>query len=146
MTRKREEETESRKPEMMENPKENRKLLDFEDGTREIIAAAIEVHKRLGPGFMETLYEQALKIELTKRDVPFVAQHRITVLYDGEAIGNHVLDLLIDDCLVVELKAVKALEDVHFAQVKSYLRATGMKVGLLLNFNSVTLIVKRIVI
>ena len=129
---------------MNESQKIAGKTSDFGDGTGDLIATAIEVHRHLGPGFIESLYEQALRIELARRGVPFVAQKRITVFYNGTAIGDHVLDLLVNECIVVELKAVKALEDVHFAQVKSYLRATGNKIGLLLNFNSVTLVVKRV--
>jgi GxxExxY protein len=129
---------------MNESQKENAKKQGFDDGTGDVIAAAIEVHRRLGPGFLESIYEQALRLELTKRGVPFVCQKRVLLTYDGQSIGDHVLDLLVNDTIVVELKAVKTLEDVHFAQVKSYLRATGLKIGLLLNFNSVTLVVKRV--
>ncbi len=129
---------------MTESPKTGQAKTVFDDGTAEVISAAIQVHKALGPGYMECLYEQALRIELTRKSVPFIAQKRVTVFYNGEAIGDHVLDILVNECIVVELKAVKALEDVHYAQVKSYLRATGNKVGLLINFNSVTLVVKRI--
>ncbi len=110
-----------------------------------VISAAIEVHKRLGPGFLETVYEQALKKELGKRDIQFESQKPVEILYDGEVVGNHILDLLVGGYIVVELKAIKGLDDIHFAQVRSYLRATGAKVGLLLNFNSETLTIKRIV-
>lgn len=129
----------------MENTKENVKGIEFEDGSKKVIAAAIEVHKRLGPGFLESVYEHALCVELTKRRILFEAQKQIVVFYDGQIVGNHILDIVVEDDLVVELKAVKGLEDVHYAQVRSYLRATGAKVGLLLNFNSATLTIKRIV-
>lgn len=112
--------------------------------TGEVIAAAMEVHKKLGPGFMESLYEQALKLELTKRQIAFSFQHRVEVSYDGQVIGLHVLDLVVEGKLIVELKAVESLERVHYAQLRSYLRATGIKVGLLLNFNSSMLAIKRI--
>ncbi len=110
-----------------------------------MIAAAIEVRRRLGPGFAESIYEQALRIELSKRGIPFESQKPIQVRYDDQVVGNHVLDLLVAGELVVELKAVSGLEDVHCAQVRSYLRATGAKVGLLMNFNAAKLVVKRIV-
>ncbi len=116
----------------------------FDELSSSVISAAIQVHKKLGPGFLETVYEQALRLELTKRGISFVAQAPIQVLYGGQVVGNHVLDLLVDGKLVVELKAVSALEDIHFAQLRSYLRATDIKIGLLLNFNSPTLAVKRI--
>jgi GxxExxY protein len=111
----------------------------------EVIAAAIEVHKRLGPGFVETVYEQALRMELANRGASFEFQKKIEIIYDGKLVGVHVLDLVVEGQAVVELKAVKAFEHVHFAQLRSYLRATGLKVGLLLNFNSSTLAVKRVV-
>jgi GxxExxY protein len=117
----------------------------FDDLSNSVIGAAVHVHKQLGPGFMETVYEEALRIEMRRRGIAFESQKQIPVLYDGQVVGNHVLDLLVEGLLVVELKAVKALEDVHFAQLRSYLRATGAKVGLLLNFNSPTLVVKRVV-
>ena len=119
--------------------------LVFDEISGKVIAAALEVHKRLGPGFVEDVYEQALKLELEKRNIGFEAQKRIEVLYDGHIVGNHVLDLLVEKCLIVELKAVKALDDVHFAQLRSYFKATNIKIGLLMNFNCSTLIIKRIV-
>jgi GxxExxY protein len=118
--------------------------LKFDLLSSEVIAAAIEVHKKLGPGFVETVYEQALKMELAKREISFEYQKRIEVRYDGAVVGTHVLDLLVGNELVVELKAIRALEDVHFAQVRSYLRATDAKVGLLLNFGTPVLTIKRI--
>jgi GxxExxY protein len=117
----------------------------FDEISGKVIAAAIEVHRNLGPGFVEAIYEEALKLELGKRNISYEAQKPIQIVYDGQVIGNHVLDLLIAGCLVVELKAIKALDEVHFAQVRSYLRATGVKVGLLMNFNTAALVIKRIV-
>lgn len=99
--------------------------LVFDEMSRKIIAAAIEVHRQLGPGFLESVYEQALKLELRKQGIAFESQKEVSVVYDGTVVGVHVLDLLVDDCVVVELKAVSGLEDVHFAQVRSYLKATG---------------------
>jgi GxxExxY protein len=118
---------------------------EFDDMSGKVIAAAINVHRQLGPGFLETVYEQALKLELAKQGLAYESQKQVQVLYDGEVVGTHVLDLLVENQVVVELKAVKAFEDVHYAQLRSYLRATRMKVGLLLNFNSPRLLVKRVV-
>lgn len=115
------------------------------DVSGRVIAAAVEVHKRLGPGFVESVYENALKLELSKRGIAFEAQKKISVLYDGEIVGTHVLDILVEQRLILELKAVKTFEDVHLAQLRSYLRATGCKVGLLLNFNVPALQVKRVI-
>ena len=118
----------------------------FDELSGKVIEAAIEVHRRLGPGFLESVYEQALRLELAKRDIPFEAQKQIKILYGGKVVGTHLLDLLVAGELVVELKAVEGFEDIHYAQVKSYLRASGAKVGLLMNFNSTQLVVKRVVL
>lgn len=113
--------------------------------SRKVTAAALEVHRRLGPGFPECAYEQALRIELARRQVPFEPQKQVPLHYDGKLVATRVLDLLVDGTIVVELKAAEALSPVHFAQVRSHLRATGAKVGLLLNVNSPTLVIKRLV-
>jgi len=100
-----------------------------------VIGAAIEVHRLLGPGFLESVYEEALCMELNLRKVPFVRQPGISVPYKDSIVGEGRLDLLVEGILVVELKAVEALAPIHTAQVISYLRATGHKLGLLINFN-----------
>ena len=119
---------------------------EFEALSGRIIEAAIDVHKQLGPGFMESMYENAMKVALRKRGLEFAYQLEVQVFYEGEEVGLHSLDLVIQKTIVVELKAIKALEDMHFAQVRSYLKATGLHVGLLLNFNAPTLVIKRIVL
>ncbi len=112
--------------------------------TGQVIGAAIEVHRRLGPGFLEYIYERSLVIELVKRGISLAQQYELNISYDGVEVGKHRLDLYVEDCLVVELKAVRALEEAHIATVKSYLRAVGQEVGLLLNFSKSTLEVRRI--
>lgn len=119
---------------------------EFEALSGRIIEAAIDVHRRLGPGFLESIYENAMKVALRRANLPFESQAEIRVVYEAEEVGVHRLDLIVDRQIVVELKAIKALEDIHFAQVRSYLKATGLRVGLLMNFNSPTLVVKRIVL
>jgi GxxExxY protein len=119
---------------------------DFELLSGRIIEAAIDVHKALGPGFLETIYEAALRVALSHRQIPYEFQKEVSIAFEGEEVGVHRLDLLVGGDIVVELKAIKALEDIHFAQVKSYLKATGLHVGLLLNFNAPTLVIKRIVL
>ncbi len=105
--------------------------------TELVIGAAIEVHRELGPGLLESAYQKALQHELTLRGVPFVAQKVCSVTYKELVIEEaYRLDLLIDDRVVVELKAIDALADVHEAQVLTYLTFTGCKVGLLINFRS----------
>lgn len=118
----------------------------FEDLSGEILAAAVDVHKTLGPGFIESVYENALLVALKRREISYASQQWIKIFYEGVVVGLHRLDLVVDEQIVVELKAVKSLEDVHFAQLRSYLKATGKKVGLLLNFNASTLIIKRVVL
>lgn len=118
----------------------------FEALSGQIIEAALHVHKELGAGFLESIYENAMKVALRKRNLPFEFQAEVRVFFEAEEVGLHRLDLIVNREIVVELKAIKALEDVHFAQVRSYLKATGLHVGLLMNFNAPTLVVKRIVL
>jgi GxxExxY protein len=117
----------------------------FEALSGRIIEAAIAVHRELGPGFLESIYESALRTALRHRGICYESQKEISVFFEGEEAGVHRLDLVVAGQIVVELKAAKALEDLHFAQVRSYLKATGLHVGLLMNFNAPTLIVKRVV-
>jgi GxxExxY protein len=101
-----------------------------------LIGAAIAVHKELGPGFIEAIYERALAIELTHRGIPFSQQVVHQILYRGELVGEHRLDLIIDGQLLIELKAVENIGNHHLAQTLSYLRATGLELALILNFNA----------
>jgi GxxExxY protein len=89
--------------------------LEFEALTERIIGAAIEVHRRLGPGLLESVYEKALIIELKKRGIGVQDQREILIKYENEEVGSHRLDLFVEDTIVVELKAIKNLEDIHFA-------------------------------
>jgi len=115
---------------------------------RAVIGCAIEVHRTLGPGFLEAIYEQALAVEMELRNIPFVRQPVFELAYKSRPIGTDRLDFLVDRQLVVELKAVEQLTPVHTAQVVSYLKATNLHLGLLLNFNVRQLVptgVKRVV-
>jgi GxxExxY protein len=111
--------------------------------SRSVIGAAIEVHRALGPGFLESVYEEALSIELTERGILFTRQQPIGVAYKGQIVGEGKLDFLVNNQLVVELKAVETLLPIHSAQVISYLKATQYPSGLLINFN-VEVLVKGI--
>ncbi|MFA5689896.1 MAG: GxxExxY protein [Kiritimatiellales bacterium] len=104
--------------------------------TSAVIDACIEVHKTLGPGYLESVYEDALAIELTLRSIPFERQKTINLTYKGNPVGQNRLDFLIDEILILELKAVETLSPVHTAQIISYLKATNLSLGLLLNFNT----------
>ena len=94
---------------------------------------------------MESIYEEALKVEFSEHGLHFDCQKEIKIEYLGVEVGVHRLDLLIENKIIVELKAVAELSDIHFAQLRSYLKATGLKVGLLLNFSKPTLEVRRVV-
>ena len=100
-----------------------------------MIGAAIEVHRVLGPGFLESVYEEALCIEFTLRGIPFARQVAVGVEYKGRTVGGERLDLLVANSIVVELKAVENLAPIHLAQVLSYLKATNLRLGLLVTFN-----------
>ena len=112
-------------------------MLVDEGLTEQIIGAAIEVHRELGPGLLETAYEQCLCHELTLRGISFRCQVELPVLYKGLKLDcGYRLDLMAEDRIVVELKSVERILPVHEAQLLTYLRLTGKKVGLLINFNA----------
>ena len=102
--------------------------------TEQIIASAIRVHRALGPGFLESVYEEALAVEFALSGIQFIRQHPVPLFYRDHQIGEHRLDFLIEGKIVVELKAISQLEDIHFAIGRSYLKATGLDDGLLFNF------------
>lgn len=98
----------------------------------------------ISPGFLESIYEQALAVEFALRGIAFIRQKPIPLFYRDHQIGEHRLDFLIEDKIVVELKAIEMLDNVHFAIVRSYLKATGLADGLILNFSTMPLTVKRV--
>ncbi len=103
--------------------------------TGEVIGAAIEVHRILGPGFLEQVYKEALIIELFRRGIPHEFEKPVTINYKEHEVGTGRLDFLIANCLIVELKAVQNLAPIHEAQVLSYLKMTKHPLALLINFN-----------
>ena len=111
--------------------------------TEQIIAAAIRVHRVLGPGFLELVYEEALAVEFALSGIQFVRQHPVPLFYRDHQIGEHRLDFLVEGKIVVELKAISHLDDIHFAIGRSYLKAANLNDGLLLNFATAPLTVKR---
>jgi GxxExxY protein len=115
-----------------------------EDITARIIGAAITVHKALGPGFLEEVYEEALAIEFEELSIPFARQKLVPITYRGRKIKDHRLDFLVDGRIVVELKAVSELGPIFFAVVRSYLKATNLEDGLILNFATMPLTIKRV--
>ena len=110
-----------------------------------IIQCAMEVHNILGPGYPERIYEEALVREFGKGGISFERQKQIELSYKGEKIGDFWLDLVVEEKIVVELKAVSELSDVFEAQVLSYLKATGLKLGLIINFGGKRLEYKRLI-
>ncbi len=121
---------------------------EIDELARRTLAAAVEVHKHLGPGYLESVYEEALAVELTLLNIPFIRQIPVSVQYKDQLVGQGRLDFLVNDELVVELKAVDALLPIHKAQVLSYLKATRHRLGLLINFNVPVLMrgVQRIIL
>jgi len=105
----------------------------------------VAVHTALGAGFLEGIYQRAFELELHSQGIRFESQLQVPVRYKSHLVGFHRLDLLVEGVLVVELKAVSAVLDAHLAQLRSYLRATDTRVGLLLNFSAPVLVVRRVV-
>lgn len=120
--------------------------LEHEELTGRIIGAAIAVHKELGPGFIESVYENALIVELRHQGIEFERQLTVPILYRGVEVGLHRLDLFVNKHIVVELKAQSMLNNIHFVVVRSYLRAVQREHGLLLNFAKPTLEAKRVMV
>jgi GxxExxY protein len=119
-------------------------MLNDEGLSQKIIGAAINVHKQLGPGFLESIYEQALAIEFNALEIPFDRQFPVQIYYRNQIVGEHRLDFLVNKSIVVELKAIQDLEKIHFSIVRSYLKATGLQSGLLFNFAMMPLTIKRV--
>jgi GxxExxY protein len=118
--------------------------MQYEDITRRIIAAAMAVHTTLGNGFQEVIYQRALAIELPLHDLSFTREHEMPLVYRDQPIGTRRVDFFVAGVIMVELKAITKLEDVHLAQAMNYLEAYQMEVGLLLNFGAKSLEFKRV--
>jgi GxxExxY protein len=120
--------------------------LKFGKLTGKIISAAIEVHRSLGPGFIESVYQNALKNELELRQLDFEEEKQIEILYKNTQVGLHRMDLVVKGEVVVELKAVEEISKVHIAQAISYLKATNLKIGLILNFAKSKIDIRRVLL
>lgn len=118
--------------------------LQHGDLTRRIIGCAMRVHSALGNGFQEVIYQRALAIEMQYDDLPFEREKEIPIFYRGERIGTRRVDFFVDNAIMVEMKALIKLEDVHLAQAMNYLEAYGMSIGLLINFGARSLEFKRV--
>lgn len=118
--------------------------MKYEDLTGKIIGCAMKVHSTLGNGFQEVIYQRALAIEFKKQELKFEREMEMSIYYDGVNIGKRRVDFFVEDLIMLELKAVIKLEDVHLAQAMNYLEAYKMEIGLLINFGAKSLEYKRI--
>jgi GxxExxY protein len=113
--------------------------------TGKIIAAAFDVHSNLGCGFLESVYHEAMKVELNANGIDFQSQCPVSVSYKGVKLKNYLIDLVVNEQVIVELKATKFIESIFEAQLLNYLKATGYKIGLLINFGASSLQYKRLI-
>ena len=118
--------------------------MKYEDLTHKIIGAAMEVHKHLGNGFQEVVYQRALSIEMNLQSIAHEREKEMQLYYKGHDVGTRRVDFFIDGIIMVEIKALINLEDVHLAQAMNYVEAYNMEIGLLLNFGAKSLQFKRV--
>ena len=118
--------------------------MKYKELTEKIIGCAMRVHNTLGNGFQELIYQRALALELAKADLKFAQELEMIIYYDGVDIGKRRVDFFVEGSIMVELKAIISLEDVHLAQAMNYLEAYKMEIGLLINFGSKSLQFKRV--
>jgi GxxExxY protein len=118
--------------------------MKFEEITKKIIGCAMKVHSQLGNGFQEVIYQRALVIEMEKQGLGFKREMEMLIYYDGIEIGMRRVDFFVEDIIMVEIKAVIKLEDVHLAQAMNYCQAYKLPIGLLINFGSKSLEFKRV--
>jgi len=118
--------------------------MKHEELTHKIIGCAMKVHKTLGNGFQEVIYQRALDIEMEKQHLNFTREMEMAIFYEGIEIGTRRVDFFVEDTIMVELKALIKLEDVHLAQAMNYCQAYNLPIGLLLNFGAKSLEFKRV--
>ena len=117
----------------------------YEDLTYQVNGVAIDVHKALGCGFLEKVYQEAFAIALAERGIKFQREKKIPIFFHGHELGTpYICDFMVEDKIIVELKAVKSIEDIHKAQLLNYLRAAKLKLGLLYNFNDLIVRPERV--
>ena len=127
----------------MDAQDEQDKGLKHEQITKSVIGCAFEVINELGAGFLESVYEKALLLALKQKGLSVISQHPINVMFIGECVGDFYADILVEEKVIIELKAVKAIAPEHQAQIINYLNATGIEVGLIINFGNPKLEYKR---
>lgn len=124
----------------------NNTSIIYSDLSYEVMGAIFEVHKELGPGFLESVYEKALLLELTNRGMKVDVEKVFDLTYKGKKVGTHRLDLIVEDKIVVELKTVERFAPHHTAELLSYLKASGHRLGILVNFSKAKVESRRVVI
>ena len=117
--------------------------MEHEELTEKIIGCAFKVYNAMGYGYLESVYENCIAIELKKANISFERQQEISVSYEGEDVGNFIADLIINDTIIIELKSIKSLAKIHEIQLVNYLVATGKPFGLLINFGEKKVEIKR---
>ena len=118
----------------------------YSDLTQKIIGAAIKVHKTLGPGFPEKIYQRALSEEFNKQRIPFIREEKFRVYYENKDVGYEIMDFCAYDKIAIELKAMREIMDLHAKQVVSYLKGRKLRLGLILNFGKSKLEIKRVIL
>ncbi|MDH5763218.1 MAG: GxxExxY protein [Nitrospinota bacterium] len=114
--------------------------------TEKIISCGMKVSNTLGAGFLEKVYENAMVLELQKTELKVEQQKKIAVMYEGTVVGDYFADILVNDQVIIEVKALKGIDESHHAQLLNYLKATGIRVGLILNFGTSRMGIKRMVL
>jgi GxxExxY protein len=117
--------------------------MEYQELTKKIIGCAYSVYNKMGFGFLESVYEKCLLIEFRNQGLSVETQKPITIFYDGEMVGDFVVDMIVEDIIIVELKSVKQIAKVHEAQLVNYLVATGKRVGLIINFGEYKVEIRR---
>ena len=118
--------------------------MEHKELTHKIIGAAMEVHKTLGNGFQEVIYQRALAIEMADRNIGFSREHEMSIQYKGHDIGTRRVDFFVEEKIMVEIKAIINVEDIHLAQAMNYVEAYDLDIGLLINFGAKSLQFKRV--
>jgi len=124
----------------------NNKDIVYKELSYEVVGLAMEVHRKLGFGFLEKVYENALMILFDKHEIPAQQQVPLRVYFEGKAVGDYLADILVDSKIILELKSVDKIVDAHRAQVLNYLRATRLRLGMILNFSKKSLEYERLVL
>lgn len=123
----------------------NKEKILYKDTSYKIVGLAMEVHSKLGYGFLEKVYENAMMVLLRRESIPAKQQAPITVYFDGEVVGDYYADILVEDKIILELKALEKIADAHRAQTLNYLKATGLRLAIILNFGKQRLEYERFV-